>query len=239
MFYEPQLAIADRRLVGAAVLLRWHHPQLGRVSPAEFIPIAEESGLILPIGEWVLRSAVRQMRAWHQAGLPPITVAVNLSVGQFRQAKLANLISRILDDAALPAQYLELELTESVAMDNPPVAIEMIDELRARGVHVAIDDFGSGYSSMSYLKRFRVHKLKIHRSFVADLAVDPDDEAIVAAVISLGHKLGLRIVAEGVENEAQLRYLNQNGCDDAQGHLFSKPLAAAQFEALVRDRYMG
>ena len=238
LFYEPQLALADRRLLAAEALLRWHHPQLGMVPPAEFVPIAEESGLLLPIGEWVLRSAVRQMRVWHEAGLPPIPVAVSLSTGQLRQTRLAQLVSRILADEALPAQYLELELTESLAMDNPLAVIGTVGELCALGVRIVIDDFGSGYSSMSHLTRLRAHKLKIHRSLVADLAVDPDAEAIVAAVISLAHRLGLRVVGEGVESEAQVARLRENGCDDGQGYLFSQPLAAAQFEALVRERYM-
>ncbi|WP_300319725.1 EAL domain-containing protein, partial [Accumulibacter sp.] len=238
LHYQAQLALADRCLIGAEALLRWQHPQLGLVSPAEFIPIAEESGLILPIGEWLLRTAVRQLRAWQQAGLPPISVAVNLSVVQFRQANLAQLVSRILDDEALPARYLELELTESAAMDNPLAAIVMMDKLRAQGVRLSIDDFGSGYSSMSYLKRFRVHRLKIHRSFVADVASDAEDAAIVTAIISLAHSLGLRTVAEGVESEAQLAFLRARGCDDGQGYLFSKPLPAAAFAALVRDRYL-
>ena len=234
--YQPQFAIEGRRLVGAEALLRWQHPELGMVSPAEFIPIAEESGLILPIGEWVLRMAVRRMRIWQQAGLPLLTVAVNLSAVQFRQANLTQVVSAILDEEDLPAEFLELELTESVAMDSPLAAIETMDKLRERGVRISIDDFGTDYSSMSYLKRFRVHKLKIDRSFVADLASDPDDEAIVAAIISLAHNLGLQTIAEGVESEAQLAFLNRKGCDEAQGYLFSEPLTADRFEAFVRDR---
>ena len=234
--FQPQFAIDDRRLFGAEALLRWQHPELGMVSPVEFIPIAEESGLILPIGEWVLRVAVRQMRIWQQAGMPLLSVSVNLSAVQFRQASLAQLVARILDEEGLPAHCLELELTESVAMDNPLAAIEMMDQLRERGVRMSIDDFGTDYSSMSYLKRFRVHKLKIDRSFVADLCTDPDDEAIVAAIIGLAHNLGLRTIAEGVESEAQLAFLQQKGCDEAQGYLFSEALPALHFEALLRQR---
>lgn len=234
LHFQPQFAIDDRRLIGAEALLRWQHPELGMVSPNEFIPIAEESGLILPIGEWALRLAVRQMRAWQDAGLSLQSMAVNLSAVQFRQSNLTQVVSRILDEEGMPAQFLELELTESVAMDNPLAAIETMDKLRTRGVRMSIDDFGTGYSSMSYLKRFRVHKLKIDRSFVADLAADPDDEAIVTATISLAHALGLQTVAEGVESEAQLTFLRGKGCDEAQGYLFSKPLPAAQFEAFAR-----
>lgn len=234
LHFQPQFMIAARRLVGAEALLRWQHPELGMVPPAEFIPIAEESGLILPIGEWVLRDAVRQMRLWRQAGLPLLTVAVNLSAVQFRQANLAEVVSRILDEEGLSAQFLELELTESVAMDNPLAAVKLMDKLRARGVRISIDDFGTDYSSMSYLKRFQAHKLKIDRSFIADLAADPDDEAIIAAIISLAHNLGLQTIAEGVESEEQLSFLHAKGCDEAQGYLFSEPLPAAQFESFAR-----
>ncbi|WP_300450461.1 EAL domain-containing protein [Accumulibacter sp.] len=235
LHFQAQFALADRRLVGAEALLRWQHPQLGAIPPTEFIPIAEESGLILTIGEWALRAAARQARQWQHSGLPPMTVAVNLSAVQFRQANLTDRLSCILDEEQMPAQFLELELTESAAMDNPLAAIATMDKLRARGVRMAIDDFGTGYSSMSYLRRFHVHKLKIDRSFVADLAADPEDEAIVAATISLARNLGLQTLAEGVENEAQLAFLRDKGCDEAQGYLFSEPLPAAQFEAFVRD----
>ncbi|MCM8612258.1 EAL domain-containing protein [Accumulibacter sp.] len=231
LHFQPQFALDDGRLLGAEALLRWQHPELGMVSPAEFIPIAEDCGLILSIGEWVLRMAVRQMRIWHGSGLPELGVAVNLSAMQFRQAGLPALVARILDNEGLPAHFLELELTESVAMDQPLAAIVTMDQLRALGVRMSIDDFGTGYSSMSYLKRFPVHKLKIDRSFVADLASDPDDEAIVAATISLAHNLGLQTIAEGVESEAQLAFLRAKGCDQAQGHLFSQPLPAARFAA--------
>ncbi|HRD87834.1 MAG TPA: EAL domain-containing protein [Accumulibacter sp.] len=233
LHFQPQFALGDGRLLGAEVLLRWQHPELGMVPPADFIPIAEDCGLILPIGEWALRTAVRQMRIWHGCGLPALSVAVNLSAVQFRQAGLTDLVARILEDEALPAQFLELELTESVAMDQPLAAIATMDRLRALGVRMSIDDFGTGYSSMSYLKRFPVHKLKIDRSFVADLASDPDDEAIVAATIGLAHNLGLQTIAEGVESEAQLAFLRARGCDQAQGYLFSRPLPASQFAALV------
>ena len=184
----------------------------------------------------MLRVAVRQMRIWQQASIPLLSVSVNLSAVQFRQASLAQLVARILDEEGLPAHCLELELTESVTIDNPLTAIEMIDQLRERGVRMSIDDFGTDYSSMSYLKRFRVHKLKIDRSFVADLRTDPDDEAIVAAIIGLAHNLGLRTIAEGVESEAQLAFLQQKGCDEAQGYLFSEALPALHFEALLRQR---
>ena len=233
LHFQPQFALDDGRLLGAEALLRWQHPELGVVSPAEFIPIAEDCGLILPIGEWALRMAVRQMRIWHGCGLPELGVAVNLSAVQFRQAGLTGLVAQILDSEGLPARFLELELTESVAMDQPLAAIATMDRLRALGVRMSIDDFGTGYSSMSYLKRFPVHKLKIDRSFVADLAFDPDDEAIVAATIGLAHNLGLQTIAVGVVSEALLGFLRARGCDQAQGYLFSRPLPASEFAALV------
>ena len=234
--FQPQVALADGRLIGAEALLRWQHPELGLVPPAEFIPIAEDCGLILPIGEWVLRTAVRQMRVWHGRGMPKLSVAVNLSAVQFRLPGLTDVVAQILEDEALPAEFLELELTESVAMDQPLAAIATMDKLRSLGVRMSIDDFGTGYSSMSHLKRFPVHTLKIDRSFVADLASDPDDEAIVAATISLAHNLGLQTIAEGVESEAQLNFLRARGCDQAQGYLFGRPLPSWQFEEEVARR---
>lgn len=169
-------------------MLRWHHPDLGWVSPAEFVPVAEASGLILPIGEWVLREALTQLRRWDAAGLPPLTMAVNLSAVQFRHDDLPELVGRVLDEVGMPAERLELELTEGAAMDNPSVAITVMNELHARGVQLSIDDFGTGYSSLAYLKKFRVGKLKIDQSFVRDLTEDAEDRAIVDAVIRIDRK---------------------------------------------------
>ena len=236
LHYQPQMALADGRIVGAEALLRWRHPELGMVSPAEFIPVAEDNGLILPIGEWVLRSAAQQARAWMDAGLPQLSVSVNLSAVQFRQAHLPDLVGRILQEAGLPPERLELELTEGAAMEDPRAAIAMMDSLHERGIRMAIDDFGTGYSSLSYLKRFQAYKLKIDQSFVRDITVDPEDRAIVGAIISLAGALGLQTIAEGVETEGQLAFLREHGCHEVQGYLFGRPMAAAEFERLVRDR---
>ena len=234
LHYQPQLALANDHIVGAEALLRWKNAELGQVSPAEFILIAEDSGLILPIGEWVLRTAVRQMRTWLDSGLGLAVISVNLSAIQFRQATLIQRIMQILAEENLPARHLELELTESTAMDNPLAAMAVIDELHELGIHMAIDDFGTGYSSMSYLKRLRANRLKIDQSFVQDLFTNPEDEAIVTAIISLANSLGLKTIAEGVETKAQLDFLRARGCDEIQGYYFSKPLPAEEFEVFCR-----
>jgi diguanylate cyclase (GGDEF)-like protein/PAS domain S-box-containing protein len=235
LHYQPQISLATGEIVGAEALLRWTHPELGPISPAEFIPMAERNGLILPIGEWVIRSAVQQLAGWLARGMAPITVAVNLSAVQFRHAELPALITRILEDAALPPHQLELELTEGVAMTHPQVAIAVMQDLHQRGVRMSIDDFGTGYSSLNYLKRFQVYKLKIDQSFVRDITEDPDDKAIVGAIISMASSLGLKTIAEGVETEEQLNFLRDRGCDEVQGYHFSRPLPAQAFEDYVRQ----
>jgi diguanylate cyclase (GGDEF)-like protein/PAS domain S-box-containing protein len=236
LLYQPQVTLSDGHIIGAEALLRWQHPELGLISPAEFIPIAEDSGQIITIGEWVLREAVTQMKAWMDSGLPPMVVAVNLSAIQFRQPNLAELVTSILSEAHLPAEYLELELTEAVAMDDPQIAVNIMDDLFARGIRMSIDDFGTGYSSLSYLKRFKVNKLKIDQSFVRDISEDPEDKAIVTAIINLASSLGMHTIAEGVETASQLAFLRLQGCDEVQGYYFSKPLPSVQFEEFVRKQ---
>jgi diguanylate cyclase (GGDEF)-like protein/PAS domain S-box-containing protein len=236
LHYQPQFALdaeGDARIIGAEALLRWQHPELGWVSPAEFIPIAESSGLILPIGEWVLTEALSQLRRWDDAGLPELSMAVNLSAVQFRHANLPELVEHVLTELDMPAERLELELTEGAAMDDPVVAIAVMNELDARGVRLSIDDFGTGYSSLSYLKKFRVSKLKIDQSFVRDLTDDAEDRAIVDAVIRMAGALGLETLAEGVETEGQLAFLRRQGCQAVQGYLFSRPLPADAFAEFV------
>ncbi|MGZ5001205.1 MAG: bifunctional diguanylate cyclase/phosphodiesterase, partial [Methylomonas sp.] len=237
VYYQPQVSIADDRIIGVEALLRWQHPKLGMVSPGEFIPVAEDSGLILPIGEWVLRNAVRQVNTWREKGLASLIVAVNLSAVQFRHPDLPDLVTRILDDEGLPPEFLELELTEGVAMNNPEDAIAVINNLHERGIRMSIDDFGTGYSSLSYLKKFKVYKLKIDQSFVRDISTDPEDKAIVRAVISLAKSLGLKTIAEGVETVGQQAFLQEQGCDEMQGYLFSKPMPAEQFEILLKKGF--
>ena len=234
LHYQPQMCLDDGRVIGAEALLRWQHPELGRVSPAEFIPIAEASGLILPIGEWVIREAVQQLKRWQGGGMAPITMAVNLSSVQFRHADLPALVTRILSDAGLDPALLELELTEGVAMVDPQGAIAVMDDLFERGVRMSIDDFGTGYSSLNYLKKFRVYKLKIDQSFVRDITDDPEDKAIVSAIISMAASLGLRTIAEGVETQGQLDFLRDRGCREVQGYFFSPALPADEFQAFVR-----
>ncbi len=231
--YQPQFSIDTTRVVGAEALLRWQHPQLGTVAPAEFIPVAEDSGLILPIGEWTLRTAIRQLRHWLDAGHPPMVIAVNLSTVQFRHPNLPDLVARILEEEQLPADHLELELTEGTAMHDPLKAIQVMNELHRRGIRMSIDDFGTGYSSLNYLKKFKAYKLKIDRSFVQDIGTDQEDRAIVAAIVSMSRNLGLQTIAEGVETSEQLDFLRAQGCDEAQGYLFGRPVPADQFEAFL------
>lgn len=233
--YQPQISLWDEKVVGVEALLRWNHPTLGVISPAEFIPIAEESGQILLIGEWVLRTAAMRMKQWIDMGFPPICVAVNLSAVQFHHAHLSSLIKTIIDEVKLPSWLLELELTESVAAQNPEHAIATMSILHEQGIRLAIDDFGTGYSSLSYLKRFRVTKLKIDQSFIRDIDVDSDDRAIVSTIITLAKSLGLKTIAEGVETKEQLDFLIEHGCDEAQGYYFSKPLCVEDFEAFMRQ----
>jgi len=236
LHYQPQIDIATRRLIGMEALVRWQSPELGLVSPARFIPVAEDSGLILPLGAWVLGEACRQARAWQVAGLPALPVAVNISALQFRQPNFVGVVEQVLAQSGLAPECLELELTESIMMHAAERNIEVLDTLRRMGVKVAIDDFGTGYSSLAYLKRLPIDKLKIDQAFVRDIATDADDAAIISAIIGLAHNLKLRVIAEGVESEAQLEFLRHGGCQEVQGYLFSPPLPADGFEAYWRQR---
>jgi len=228
LVYQPQMDIATRRITGLEALLRWQHPELGLVPPDRFIRIAENSGLIIPIGEWVLRTACSRVREWQDEGLPALPVAVNVSAVQFRQEGFCELIRRVLHETGLSPHHLELELTESLLLSNADVTFSVLRELKAMGLKLAIDDFGTGYSSLSYLKQFPVSKLKIDRSFVRDVAVNADDAAITTAIISMAKSLNLKVIAEGVENEAQMSFLRAHQCDEIQGYYFSKPLSAAE-----------
>ncbi|HEV8688745.1 MAG TPA: EAL domain-containing protein [Ideonella sp.] len=236
LHYQPQLDARSGAVVGVEALVRWKHPELGMVSPGEFIPLAEGSGQILAIGEWVLRSALRQVRAWRKAGLDKLVVAVNLSAIQFRDPGLPELVKAILGEAGLPPECLELELTESVATGNPTAAIAMMDRLHALGVRLSIDDFGTGYSSLNYLKRFRIHTLKIDQSFVRDIGTDADDRAIVQAIIQMAHALQLTTIAEGVETDEQASFLRAQGCDVMQGYRFCRPVDAPAAQAWIQAR---
>ena len=233
--YQPQMDIASGRITGLEALLRWQHPELGLVPPDKFIRVAENSGLILPIGEWVLRTACSQARKWQEEGLPAVTMAVNVSAVQFRQQGFCELIRRVLHETGLAPQYLELELTESLLLANADLMLSVVQELKAMGLTLAIDDFGTGYSSFNYLKQFRVGKLKIDRVFIRDVAVNPDDAAITSAIISMAKSLHLKVIAEGVEDEAQMSFLRAHQCDEIQGYYFSKPLAVDKVADKLRD----
>ncbi len=234
LLYQPQVDATTSRLIGAEALIRWQHPEWGLVSPLRFIPIAENSGQILQIGEWVLRTAVQQVADWQAAGLAVVPVAVNLSALQFRQATLCDTVSNALSASGLSPALLELELTESIAMEDSAFTLDQISRLHAMGVTLSIDDFGTGYSSLSYLKRYQVDKLKIDQSFVRDLDSGPQDNSIVAAIIHMAHGMGFKTIAEGVETQAQLAYLRAHGCDEIQGYLFSRPVPADTFAQLLQ-----
>ncbi len=233
MHYQPRLAVDSLKITGVEALVRWQHPQLGLPSPAEFIPLAEDNGLILPIGEWVLRTACRQNREWQERGFTAMRVGVNVSARQFQQQHLAEIVLKILEETGLAPQYLDLELTESSIMSNAQATIDVLTRLKAMDITISIDDFGTGFSSLSYLKRLPIDALKIDRSFVRDVTTDPDDAALVMAIVSLAHNLRLQVVAEGVETEEQLRFLQLLRCDEVQGYLFSKPLPAEGLEQLL------
>lgn len=235
LHYQPKVCLSSGRIIGVEALLRWQSPTRGFISPAKFIPIAEESGLIVPIGEWVLYTACAQNRTWQKNGLPPLKMAVNLSARQFNQPNLLQKIAQILKETNLNPTYLELELTESLLVENVQQTIVILQQLHDMGIVLSLDDFGTGYSSLNYLKRFPIDVLKIDQSFVRDLVFDSDDAAITEAIISLAHSLHLRVIAEGVETEEQLNYLHANGCNEIQGYYFSRPLPADALTKLLEE----
>ncbi|MBZ2207059.1 EAL domain-containing protein [Massilia sp. R798] len=233
LLYQPKVDLRSGRIFGVEALIRWQHPEHGMVSPARFIALAEESGLIIPIGDWVLQTACLQARAWSDAGLPQVTMSVNVSPRQFEEKRLVERVAQALSDSGLPAHALEIEVTEGIIMRDLAQSVGKMSELKAMGVTLSIDDFGTGYSSLSALKSFPISTLKIDKSFVSDLADSADDQAIALAVISLGHRLNLRVLAEGVETEQQRRFLLENDCDEMQGYLFSRPVPAAEMQTML------
>ena len=233
LFYQPKVDMNNGDIIGAEALIRWINDEIGFVSPVDFIPMAEETGLIIPIGEWVIRTACQQISDWKNKGLPEVRVAVNLSARQFRQGNLAKLIDSILKEYGLTPDCLPLEITESLLMSDKDDSKRALEELKAMGFQIYLDDFGTGYSSLSYLKKFPIDALKIDRSFVMDIPDDKDDMAISSAIVAMSHALRLDVVAEGIETMDQYNFLRQLGCEEAQGYLFSKPLPADEFEELL------
>jgi diguanylate cyclase (GGDEF)-like protein len=233
VYYQPQVNVASQQIVGVEALVRWRHPERGLVLPEDFIPAAEESGLIVPLGEWVLRIACAQAKTWQSAGLPRIHVGVNLSARQFQQRNLLELVRQVLSDSGLDPHCLQLEITESAAMHDVDFTKKVLGDLKEMGVQVAIDDFGSGHSSLNYLKQLPIDDVKIDQSFVRDLATDSNDAAIVGSIVAMTHELNLKVVAEGVETEEQLIFLRDRQCDVVQGFLFSKPVPADIVEQII------
>jgi len=234
LHYQSKVEMAGGRLCGLEALLRWNHPVRGLVSPLEFVPALEDSGLIIPVGEWVIGEACAQIRRWQQAGLTPVPVAVNLSAKQFLRRDLDGTITRTLAAAGVPPGMIELEITESCLMDNPEEAVRALNALREAGLKISVDDFGTGYSSLAYLARFPLSALKIDRAFVRNVHLESNDAAIVRAVIDLANALKLLVVAEGVETEQQAAFLRRHGCHQGQGYLFSRPVPAADVNAMLR-----
>jgi diguanylate cyclase (GGDEF)-like protein len=235
LHYQPQVDLRIGRIVGMEALIRWKHPELGMVPPARFIGLAEETGLIVTMGSWVMRTACAQNKAWQEAGLGHLPVAVNVSALQFGQADFVQSVATVLEQTGLAPQYLEIEVTESLFMTEVDHAIGILRDLKALGVKLSIDDFGTGYSSLSYLKRFPIDVLKIDQSFVRDLTDHRDDAAIVVSIISLAHSLRLTVIAEGVETKEQVAYLQQHGCDQMQGYFFSRPVPAEELKQMLRE----
>ncbi|MGB4927820.1 MAG: EAL domain-containing protein [Giesbergeria sp.] len=237
LHYQPQVDLCSGRIVGVEALIRWNHPELGLVPPGQFIGLAEETGLIVPIGAWVIRTACAQSKAWERQGLGSFRMAVNVSVRQFAQPDLAEYIAAVLAETGLEPHSLEIELTESLLMQDVDRSIDILQQLKAIGLQMSIDDFGTGYSSLAYLKRFPIDLLKIDQAFVRDIETSLDDTAIVKAIISMAHSLGLRVIAEGVETEAQCNFLRLNMCDEIQGYFFSRPVDAARIgDLLAKDQ---
>jgi diguanylate cyclase len=235
LYYQPIVGLKEGQIVGAEALVRWNHPQQGMISPVKFIPLAEQTGLIAPIGEWVLQTACHQTKSWQAEGLPPVRVAVNLSFRQFNQVDLAERLVRILDQSGLDPSYLELELTESILVQNVAFTIAKLNELKAMGVKISLDDFGTGYSSLSYLQQFPFDLLKIDRCFVQDINTNKTNAALTNAIIQMAHSLNLKVIAEGVETREELAVLYENQCDNIQGYLFSRPVKAEDFRRMLKE----
>jgi EAL domain-containing protein (putative c-di-GMP-specific phosphodiesterase class I)/ActR/RegA family two-component response regulator len=235
LHYQPQLSLHSGQVIGLEALVRWQHPTRGLLAPVHFIALAEECGLIIPLGEWVMRTAVQQIRAWQDDGLTSVRVAVNLSAPHFRQKGLPEAIEKLLFDHGVPSSLFELELTESVMMRDAEEAIHIVDRLKTLGLRISLDDFGTGYSSLAYLSRFAIDVIKIDQSFVADITTNPVNASIATATIAMAHKLGKTVIAEGVETQGQMVYLRRHECDEMQGYLFSRPVGASAISDMLRS----
>jgi len=232
--YQPKMDLRTNRIVGVEALVRWSHPTLGLLHPSEFIPLAEETGLVSAIGELVMDKACRQAQLWKESGLGNIRTSVNIPAHQIRKGNLVQVVKRVLDNTGLDPHLLELELTESSLMDDSDNVLTMLQELRSRGIEISLDDFGTGYSSLSYLKRFPIDTLKIDQAFIRDIGNNPDDEAITRAIIAMAHSMNMEVVAEGVETEAHLEFLRREGCDYIQGYLLSRPVPDEELSNILR-----
>jgi EAL domain-containing protein (putative c-di-GMP-specific phosphodiesterase class I) len=235
--YQPQVSRKSGKIIGAEALIRWQHPEMGMVPPDRFISLAEERQLIVPIGEWVLRTACGQMALWREKGYPLNLMAVNVAGPQITQTDLVSLVREVLKESCLEPRHLELEITEGLIMHDPRQVIRLLHELKRSGIVLAIDDFGTGHSSLAYLKQFPIDKLKIDQSFVRNISEDSHDAAIAHAIIELGHALGLKVIAEGIESEEQQQLLDSMECDEGQGYLFGRPLTAREFEQLLQQHH--
>jgi diguanylate cyclase (GGDEF)-like protein len=233
LHYQPQVSISTGQIVGMEALLRWKHPHKGFISPTAFIPVAEETGLIISIGEWVINEACKQGAEWEKQGYKPVTISVNLSAKQLREERLNDIIARILHETGMNPRYLGLELTESAIIIEPERALARLQSIKSLGIKLSMDDFGTGYSSLSYLKKFPLDTLKIDQSFIHDLATNNEDASLVKAIISMAHSLGMDVIAEGVEQQDQMEFLSINDCDIIQGYLFSRPLPAAELAKIL------
>jgi EAL domain-containing protein (putative c-di-GMP-specific phosphodiesterase class I) len=237
LYYQPKLDVSTGRIMAMEALVRWQHPELGLLAPTEFIQLAEESGLIMELGEWVLREACRQDVEWHDQGMHGLRMAVNLSGYQLQHTRLMDLVRTILVETGMPGDCLEFEITESVIMQNPDYAVSVLNDITALGIHISVDDFGTGYSSLAHLKRFTVNTLKIDKSFMRDVEKSTTDAAIATAIIAMGSSLKLKVIAEGVETEEQMEFLRENNCDQVQGFLFSKPVPADQAYQILLENW--
>jgi EAL domain-containing protein (putative c-di-GMP-specific phosphodiesterase class I) len=233
--YQPMINVETGKVVGAEALLRWEDPEMGVVRPHEFVPIAEETGVILPLGEWALRTACAECKAWEDSGLPPVRMGVNVSTRQLTTQTLVDTVAQILRETGLNSSQLELEITESAIMRDDEATLETLEGLREMGIGLALDDFGTGYSSLSYLRRFPISRVKIDRSFIQEIPENADDMALTSAIIAMAHNLGLTVVAEGVETAAQEDFLRASGCDELQGYHLGRPVTPQEFRRLLEN----